>query len=45
MPKSLGDIAYQDAKIQRIAERSATVNHNIPPALHTVRDEAKEAPY
>lgn len=45
MPKSLGDIAHQDAKIQRIAERSATVNHNIPPALHTVRDEAKEAPY
>lgn len=45
MPRSLGDIFHQDAKIQRTAERSATVNHYIPPALYTVRDEAKEAPY
>lgn len=43
-PRSLGDMAHEDAKIQRSTERSATIYHHVPPALHTVGDEAMEAP-
>lgn len=43
MPRSLGDMAHQDAKIQRSTERTATVNHYISSALHAVGDEAKKA--
>lgn len=37
-------MAHQDAKILRSIERTATVNHYVPSALHTVGDEAKKAP-
>lgn len=42
--KEFSDMAHQDANIQRSTERSATVNHYVPPALHTVGNEAQEAP-
>lgn len=44
MPKSLGGMAHQDGKVQRSTERTATVNHHVPSALHTVGVEAKKAP-
>lgn len=43
-PRSLGDMAHEDAKIQRSTETSATINHYGPPALHAVGDKAKEVP-
>ena len=44
IPRGLGDMAYQYAKIQRSTEKTSTVNHSVPSALHAAGAEAKKAP-